>query len=152
MLESAVMPSDEALQAVRAAVEVILPPVDGRLGAAELGAHQHVVDMIELAAPGFVDLVGMLLDAYAPSAREGVSFAQLTPEERSLVIRTMAGETSQDVLDMVDALMVFTLGAVYSEWSRFDPGTRTLGEQPGSWSAMGYPGPSEGHPNYREDI
>ena len=74
------MPSDAAVEAIRAAVEVIIPPVDGRPGAEELGAHRHVVDMIELAAPGFVDLVGMLLDAYAPTAREGVPFAQLTPD------------------------------------------------------------------------
>src|SRR5947208_1527770 len=106
------MPSDAAVEAIRAAVEVIIPPVDGRPGAEELGAHRHVVDMIELAAPGFVDLVGMLLDAYAPTAREGVPFAQLTPDERSLVFRTMAAETSQDVLDMVDALMVFTVGSI----------------------------------------
>jgi len=145
------MPSGAAVEAIRAAVEVIIPPVDGRPGAVELEAHRHVVDMIELAAPGFVDLVGMLLDAYAPTVREGVAFAELTPDERSQVVRTMAGETSQDVLDMVDALMVFTLGAVYSEWSRFDPGARTLAERPASWDPMGYRGPSDGHPDYRGD-
>jgi hypothetical protein len=55
------------------------------------------------------------------------------------------------IRDVIDGLMVFTYGGLYSEWSTFDRATRQLRTRLGSWGPMGYHGPAEGHPDYRRD-
>ena len=39
----------------------------------------------------------MLVDAYAADVRAGAAFADLSKEERGAVLRTMAGEQTQDM-------------------------------------------------------
>ena len=137
------MPDESALVTLRAAIEAVAPPVDGQPGAVELGVEDHVVEQIEMYLPGFTEMLGALLDAFAMDVRAGVPFAELSLEERGEVFRLMASEESQDIREAVDAIFVFTLGGVYSE-------SRTpAGERPASWDRVGYAGPSFGHPEYR---
>src|SRR6266487_1331320 len=114
------MPEESALATIRAAVDAIVPAVDGRPGAVEMGVDRHVADLIDLAFPGFVDLVAILLDAYASDLRPGTSFVGLTIDERGEVFRQLSNEPTQDSRDVIDALLVFTYGGVYSEWTGLD--------------------------------
>ncbi len=138
-----------ALAAIRAAVEAIAPAFDGRPGGLDVGADRHVVEQLDLALPGFVDMIGMLLDAYASDVRAGASMADLTLDERGEVMRALAGEEEQDPRDIVDALFVFTLGAMYSEWSGYDRDARRL-SPPAAWTRVGYHGPVDGVAAYRD--
>ncbi len=144
------MPEQSSIDAVRAAVEAIVPSVDGWPGAAELGVERHVVDSIEQFLPGFVDLLATLLDAYAADVRAGVGFAGLDLNERREVFRAMSTEDSADMRDIIDGLLVFTYGGMYSEWTSYDRGTGRL-ERPAAWDRLGYGGPSDGNPEYRQD-
>ena len=94
-------------------------------------------------------MIGMLLDAYAADVRDGATLEQLTIEERGRVIRAMAAEEAQDPRDILDAVFVFTIGAMYSEWSGYERSTRTL-RPPATWAQVGYHGPVDGVANYRE--
>jgi hypothetical protein len=143
------MPEESSLAAVRAAVQTILPAVDGRPGAVDLGVERHVAHSIDTFVPGFVDLLGSLLDAFAADIRPGVAFAELTVDERTRVLRLMCEEEGGDLRDIVDALLVFTYGGMYSEWTGFDPKTRVL-RPPAAWDDMGFAGPVAGHPDYRQ--
>jgi hypothetical protein len=142
------MPEESALATIRAAVDAIVPAVDGRPGAVEMGVDRHVADLIDLAFPGFVDLVAILLDAYASDVRPGASFVALTLDERGEVFRQLSSEPAQDARDVIDALLVFTYGGVYSEWTGLDRATGRL-RPPDAWRQVGYPGPVAGHPAYR---
>ena len=145
------MPDEAALDTLRAAVEGIIPSVDGRPGAAELNVSRHVAEAIDLYLPGFVDLLVTLLDAYAADVRSRASFTELTLEERGEVHRAMSKEDSPDMQDVVDGLMVFAYGGFYSEWTGYDRRSGAL-DPPRAWAAMGFTGPSLGHPEYREGI
>lgn len=144
------VPEESALAAIRAAVEAIVPSVDGRPGAADLGVERHVARSLEGYLPGFADLLGTLLDAYATDVRAGTAFVELTLDERTAVLRLMCAEESSDLRDLVDALLVFTYGGMYSEWTGFDPATGGL-TPPAVWADMGYAGPVDGHPDYRAE-
>ncbi|HEY7283550.1 MAG TPA: hypothetical protein VID47_18380 [Actinomycetota bacterium] len=137
------MPDDSSLATLRAAIDAVAPPVEGRPDAPPEGVERHVVHQIELYLPGFTDMLAALLDAFAADVRPGAGFAELSREERGEVFRLMAAEESQDIREAVDALFVFTLGGVYSE-SAAPPGQR-----PAVWDRVGYAGPSFGHPDYR---
>src|SRR2546426_10608037 len=141
------MPDEGSLATIRAVVEVIAPPTVNAPGGAELGVHHHVADAIEAAFPGFVDMVAMLLDAYASDVRAGSPFSGLDLEERGRVLEAMAREETQDMQEIVGALFLFTYGGVYSEWTGYD---RTIGElrPPPTWAALGYRGPVLGNPRY----
>jgi hypothetical protein len=146
------VPDESSIETIRAAVEAIVPTTDGQPGGVELNAHRHVVELIELALPGFVDLAAMLLNAYSPDVRQGAaSFTELTLEERGLVLRAMSQEDNPDLRDLLDALMVFSYGAVYSEWSGYERATGKL-VAPASWKEIGFHGPVAGHPAYRQGI
>jgi hypothetical protein len=145
------MPEPETVAAITAAAETIAPAADGLPGAADLDVPRHIVDMVEKSLPGMIDMVAALLNAYAGEVRAGASFVELTPEQRSAVLRNMSSDDSQDIRDAVDALIVFTFGGVFSEWSGYDRATREL-RAPASWAATGFHGPVHGHPNYREDV
>lgn len=136
---------------IRAAVDAIIPGMEGRPGAAELDVARHVAEAIELYLPGFVDLLVTLLDAYAVDIRSGAAFTELTHEERGEVLRAMSKEESPDMQDIVDGLQVFTFGGFYSEWTGYERQSRSL-IPPQVWDDMGYQGPSLGHPGYREGI
>lgn len=143
------MPDDASVDAVRAAAATFAPPVDGRPGAADLGVERHIVELIEQALPGFVDLIAALLNAFAAEVR-AVPFADLTDAERTQVLRTMSTDESRDVRDAVDYLLVFTMGGLHSEWTGYDKKTRKL-QPPKVWERMRF-APALGHPNYRVDI
>jgi hypothetical protein len=143
------MPEPASIEAVRAAVEAIVPEAGDRPGGAELNVHLHVVDALDRFLPGFVDLAATLLDAYAVDVRPGASFIELRPEERLEVIRAMSLEDNADMRDVVDGLLLFTYGGMYSEWTGYDRETGRL-DEPRVWEAVGYHGPSDGHPAYRE--
>ena len=145
------MPDEAALATIDAAVEAILPSVEGRAGASELGVATHVAEAIELYLPGFVVLLVTLLDAYARDVRPDAVFTDLTPDERRHVIREMSKEESPEMQDIVDGLLVFTYGGFYSEWTGYARESRTL-DPPAVWTDMGYQGPSLGVPGYREGI
>ena len=78
---------------------------------------------------------------------------QLPPslDERREVFRAMSKEEAPDMRDIIDGLLVFTYGGMYSEWTGYDRGTGRL-ERPAAWDHVGYGGPSDGHPQYREDV
>ncbi len=135
-------------QAIRAAVEAIGPAIDGRPGALDVGADRHVIQVIDQALPGFVDMIGLLLDAFAHDVRSGAAMTDLTLEERGQVLRLLAQEEGQDAKDVVDALFVFTYGAMYSEWSGYDGATGEL-RAPLTWASAGYRGPVDGVADYR---
>jgi len=137
--------------AIRAAVEAIGPPVDGRPGALDVGADRHVIQVIDQALPGFVDMIGLLLDAFAHDVRAGAAMVDLTLEERGQVLRLLAREENQDAKDVIDALFVFTYGAMYSEWSGYDRATGEL-RSPATWAGAGYHGPVEGIARYRDGM
>src|SRR5207248_3351934 len=144
------MPDEATIGIVRAAVDAIVPSVDGEPGAAALGVDRHVVESIEAFIPGFVDLLASLLTAYAAEVRPGASFTDLDVEERHRVLRAMSLEENPDMQDVVDGLLVFTYGGFYSEWTGRDdaPGALT---PPRAWADTGYHGPVLGHPLYREE-
>lgn len=146
------MPDAASLDAIRAAVDTVVPEAEGLPGALAMGVDRHVVDLIEQSFPGFVDLIAALLNAYAADVKAGASFAELTPDERSKVFRIMSTDPSQDIRDAVDALIVFTSGGSYSEWSRYDRAAGLLAGAPPTWAHVGFHGPSHGHPDYREDV
>jgi len=143
------MPDQASLDAIRAAVDTIVPPAQGMPGALAMGVDRHVIDLIEQSFPGFVDLIAALLNAYAMEA--GAPFADLSSDERSAVLRAMSTDESQDIRDAVDALIVFTSGGTYSEWSGYDRATGKL-QPPPTWSHTGFHGPSLGHADYRENV
>ena len=140
------MPDESALATIRAAIEAIAPPVDGRPDAPLEGVERHVVHQVEMYLPGFTDMLAALLDAFAMDVRAGAAFAELALEERGEVFRLMADEDAQDIREAVDALFVFTLGGVYSE------ATAPPGQRSPAWDRLGFAGPSFGHPDYREGV
>jgi hypothetical protein len=143
------MPEPASIEAVRAAVQAIIPATGDRPGGAELGVHMHVVEALDRFLPGFVDLAATLLDAYAVDVRTGASFTDLTPEERTTVLRAMSHEENADMRDIIEGLLAFTYGGMYSEWTGYDRETGEL-RPPDAWDAMGFHGPSDGHRSYRE--
>ena len=145
------MPDQASLDAIRAAVDTIVPPAEGMPGALAMGADRHVVDLIELTFPGFTDLIAALLNAYAMEVKEATPFAALSSDDRSTVLRNMSTDDSQDIRDAVDALILFSNGGSYSEWSGYDRATGKL-DAPPTWSHAGFHGPSIGHADYRENV
>ncbi|MEX2554468.1 MAG: gluconate 2-dehydrogenase subunit 3 family protein [Actinomycetota bacterium] len=145
------MPDDASLDAIRAAVDTIVPATGELPGALAMGVDRHVVGLIEQSFPGFVDLIAALLNAYSMDVKAGSSFAELSSDERSTVLRAMSTDDSQDIRDAVDALLVFTNGGSYSEWSGYE---RTSGKisAPPTWAHVGFHGPVHGHPEYREGV
>jgi hypothetical protein len=139
------MPDQAALDAIKAVVETIAPRTEGGPGAGEMGVHRHVAESIDAALPGFVPMLIMLLDAYAADVRTGAAFADLAVEERSAVLRTMAGEQTQEMKEVVGALFLFTFGGMFSEWSGYDRATRSL-TPPWTWKALRFRGPMAGNP------
>src|SRR5690348_11646067 len=91
------MPDESALATIRAAIEAIAPPVDGRPDAPLEGVERHVVHQFEMYLPGFTDMLAALLDAFAMDVRAGAAFAELSLEERGEVFRLMADEEAQDI-------------------------------------------------------
>ena len=142
------MPDAASSATLRAAVEAIVPGSESHPGGAELGVEHHVAQAIEQAFPGFVDLIAILLDAYAPDVRPGATFLQLTLEERGEVFRLMTNGETQDLRDAIDAVLVFTYGGMYSEWTGYLRATREL-RPPDVWQRVGYHGPVAGVPDYR---
>jgi gluconate 2-dehydrogenase subunit 3-like protein len=145
------MPDPDAVAAVRAAVDAMLPPTDGKPGAADLGVERHVVEQAEGAMQGSTDLMAALLNAYADGVRSGVPFAELPRADRVNVLRTMYADEAQDIRDVVDTIQVFAIGGMYSEWATFDARTREL-HRPATWDDVGYHGPVDGVAEYRVDI
>jgi Gluconate 2-dehydrogenase subunit 3 len=143
------MPDEAAIRTIRAAVEAIVPSVDGRPGGADLGVERHVVESFERYVPGFAELLARLLEAFASDVRAGVGFADLEPDERREVLRLMSREESSELQDCVDGLLVFTYGGFYSEWTGLDPASGRL-DPPSVWRDMGHGGPSDGHRVYGE--
>ncbi len=139
------------MQIVRAAVDAVIPAVDGQPGAADLDVQRHVVEAIDGFLPGFVDLLTTLLDAYAADVRSGASFLELNPDERRGVLRLMSLEENPDMRDVIDGLLVFTYGGMYSEWTGYDRATGAL-TAPAVWESIGFLGPAKGHPDRREDL
>jgi hypothetical protein len=135
------VPDEASIATLRAAVEAIVP------GSAELRVHEHVAHAVELATPGFVDLIAILLEAFATDVRAGATFAELSLPERGEVLRLMSNGETQDLRDAVDALLVFTYGGMYSEWTGYDRGTGTL-IPPDVWATLGYHGPVDGVADY----
>jgi hypothetical protein len=145
------MPDDASLDAIRAAVDTIVPASGDLPGALAMGVERHVVDLIEQSFPGFVDLIAALLNAYSMEVKAGAPFAELSPEERTTVLRNMSTDDSQDIRDAVDALLVFTNGGSYSEWSGYERATGKISAPP-TWAHVGFHGPVHGHPDYREGV
>jgi len=131
-------------------VEVLTPTTADGPGGAELDVHRHVADSIDAALPGFLDMLVMLLDAYAGDVRAGASFATLEPDERDRAMKAMAVEESQDMRELVGALFLFTFGGLYSEWTGYDRATGQL-TPPWTWEALRYRGPVRGNPGYRPE-
>jgi hypothetical protein len=144
------MPTDDSMAAIEAVVDTLIPGGEDGPGAAELGVHRHVAEAIDAAFPGFVDMLALLLNAFAADVRSGAQFLELDADERGEVIRAMAREESQDMKEIVGALFLFTYGGMYSEWTGFDRSTGAL-RAPAVWKELGYRGPVRGNPEYRGD-
>ena len=144
------MPSPETVAVFRAAVETIVPATEKLPVGTDLGVHDHVTALIDQGLPGFVDMIAALLDAYAAEVRPGAGFVDLMHDERNAVLRAMSSDESQDIRDAVDAIIVFSLGGMFSEWTGYDRPTRDV-KAPKAWSVVGFHGPVLGHPDYRED-
>ena len=151
VVKSAAMPDPDAVAAIRAAVDAMLPATDGRPGAVDLGVERHVVEQAEGAMEGSTDLMAALLNAYAEGVQPGIGFAALSREDRVTVLRLMYADEAQDIRDVVDTIQIFAIGGMYSEWATFDPATRSL-ERPKTWNDVGYHGPVDGVPEYRVDV
>lgn len=147
---SAGMPDPASIEALRAAVEAVVPPTEAMPGALDVRADEHIATLLEQNLPGSLDMLAALLNTYAMDVRSGASFAELSLDERGKVFRAMSTDDSQDIRDVIDALLVFTFGGTYSEWSGYDRATGEI-KAPPSWSACGFPGPARGHPDYRVD-
>ena len=133
------------IETFRAAVDALFPTGGEHPGALELNAHEHIIELVELGLPeGFTDLIASLLDAYAQGVRPDSRFSELDPAERVAVLRTMAAEPDPDTSDAANIFWIFSLGAMYSEWT----GT-VSGGRPAMWDELGYPGPVLGHPDHR---
>ncbi|MFY9587970.1 MAG: gluconate 2-dehydrogenase subunit 3 family protein [Actinomycetota bacterium] len=145
------MPDPASIEALRAAVETVVPPTDGMPGALDLRADEHIATLLEQNLPGSIDMLAALLNAYANDVRAGASFVDLSSDERGKVFRAMSTDESQDIRDVVDALLVFSYGGTYSEWSGYDRATGNL-KAPPTWAAAGFHGPVHGHPDYRVDV
>ena len=61
------------------------------------------------------------------------------------------GQDRERARDVVDAMFVFTFGAMCSEWSGYDRATGRL-DPPAAWTTMGYHGPVDGVADYRVGI
>lgn len=144
------MPDTASLETLRAAVDTVAPRTDGVAGGVALRAHEHVAELLEKSLPGSVDMLAALLNAYAMDVRAGAGFAELSPDERSAVFRSMSTDDSQDIRDVVDAILVFSWGGTFSEWSGYDRATGSLNAPP-TWAAAGFHGPVHGHPDYRTE-
>ncbi len=144
------MPDPASLETLRAAVDTVVPRTDEMPGALDVRADEHIATLLEQNLPGSLDMLAALLNAYANDVRAGTPFAELSPDERSAVFRAMSTDESQEIRDVVDALLVFTFGGVYSEWSGYDRATGDL-KAPPSWAAAGFHGPVHGHPDHRVD-
>ena len=144
------MPDDASVEAIRAAIDVMLPAADGSPGALDLKADRHVVELAEGALPGSVDLIAALLNGYAAAVEPGVAFAALSRDQREQVLKTMLADPTQDIRVAVDTIQVFALGGTYSEWSGYDAETKQL-TRPPTWDEVGYRGPVRGWPEYRQD-
>jgi hypothetical protein len=124
---------EEVSKTFAAAADTILP------GSSAKGIHEKVAGLFDGALGGYPVMIVGLLDAFASDVRTGVAFADLTDEERSEVFKLMMAEESVDIQDVLDGLMLFTMGQTYSE---NNPGHEE------AWKRIGYHGPSEGIPNY----
>ncbi len=151
MVKSSLMPDPASVEVIRAAVDTVLPSVDGQPGGADLGVERHVVDQLEGFMPGFSDLVATLINAYAAGIRPGAGFVDLSPDERDTVIRQMSAEPPGDIRDAIDGLILFSYGGMYSEWSAYDRETGALAPL-AVWDDVGYHGPLRGEPEYRRDV
>jgi hypothetical protein len=142
------MADPDSAATIRAVVEALLPATEGRAGALDVDADLHAVDQLDKYLPGFPDMAAALFDAYASGVKPGASFKELSIEERVQAMREMASDESQDIREALDAVTVFAIGGAYSEWSarHQDP------PRPRTWDDTGYPGPSDGYPDYREGI
>lgn len=144
------MPDPSSLETLRAACDAIAPETDAMPGALAARADEHIATLLEMNLPGSVDMLAALLNAYAMEVRDGAAFVDLSVDERGRVFRAMSTDESQEIIDVVDALLVFTFGGTYSEWSGYDRATGELTAPP-SWAAAGFHGPVLGHPDYRVD-
>lgn len=140
------MADPASAETIRAAVEAVLPPALDRPGGAELRVHEHVLEQVEMALPGFVDLMAALLDATAMEL-SGAPFSGLGVPGRLEVIRALSSDEAQDVREAADVLLIFAYGGMYSEWTGYDREARSL-ERPATWDEVGFHGPSLGHPDY----
>lgn len=119
----------DVLETFAAAADTILP------GSSAKGVHERVARLFDTAIPGFPLLVVGLLDAFASDIAPGKRFAELSEDERSEVFELMMKEEAADIQDVLDGLMLFTMGQNYTE---NHPGHEEI------WKRIGYHGPSEG--------
>jgi len=140
-----VMADPESAATVREVVDTILPSDEGRTGGLAVGADEHAVQQLDLFLPGFPDMAAALLNAYATGVKPGATFNELSTEERIQVFRDMSTDEAQDIREALDAIVLFAAGGTYSE-------AGGKGDRPATWDDVGYPGPSDGYPEYREGI
>jgi hypothetical protein len=136
------------METLRSAVEVAFPGGDGIPAGLEAGADRHIADALDSALPGAVDLLAALLDASAAEHGGADGFAAMAPDGRERVLRAMLREPVADVRELAESILLFGAGAIFSEWGGYDRETGTL-TRPAVWTAIGFGGPSLGHPEYR---
>lgn len=137
----------DSMETLRAAVEIAFPGGDGIPAGLDVGADRHIADALNSVLPGAVDLLAALLDASAGEQGGTEGFAALPPDGRAAVLRAMLREPVADVRELAESILMFGAGAIFSEWSGYDRATRTL-TPPATWKAIGFAGPSLGHPEY----
>jgi hypothetical protein len=148
VVKSGPVPDPASVETIRAAVDTLLPSVESRAGGADLNVERHVVEELEGFMEGFTDFLAALINAYAASVRPAATFVDLSSDERNAVIREMSAEESQDMREAIDAVILFSVGGMYSEWSAYDRETGALAPL-AVWEDTGYHGPSRGQIDYR---
>jgi hypothetical protein len=137
--------ADATLRALAEAV-VPGPPHDVSFGGAEIEAERFIAHYLEAVIPGLSEGVVTILDGLATELRSGVSFLELSLEDRGVALRRLCEHEVQDLRELGDLLMALSLAAVYGEWSGLDE-HGTLTRQPLGWELTGWPGPAEGYPS-----
>jgi hypothetical protein len=136
----------DAMDTLRAVVDLAFPEGDGIPSGLSVKAEEHIRDGIELILPGATELLTALLDGGAME-RGADSFLALPADGREHVFRAMLADPVADIRETAEAVLLFGFGAIYSEWSSYDPSSRTL-TRPPVWDTVGYDGPVLGHPDY----
>lgn len=138
------MERPDPLATMRAVVETIIPgpPHDPTPGAADVGAHEFVTEMLQRLGDEILGGAVMVLEGFAQQAGAN-SFVDLDLPSREQVLRSIA-DSGDDLGQLVRLLFAMTMAAYYGEMTSLEDGQ--LVRRPVSWDLIGFPGPAVAYP------